>query len=176
MGHRRLLAGASGRKQYHGHTCMAPLIRSFQSRDLPGMHALDQVCFSSAVAYSRAELRYFLTQPNCSCWIVESEGNKLAGFIIVERVSRNGLSSGHIVTLDVDPLSRRHGLGRLLMQTAESRMMREGASMMSLEVAEDNATARHFYRSLGFVARGKIANYYGGRIDAEVMQKMIGSA
>ena len=61
------------------------------------------------------------------------------------------------------------------MQTAEEQMKQEGAAVMSLEVAENNAAARHFYRSLGFVTRGRIAKYYGGRVDAEVMEKVISS-
>jgi ribosomal protein S18 acetylase RimI-like enzyme len=52
-------------------------------------------------------------------------------------------------------------------------MKQEGVALMSLEVAENNEPARHFYRSLGFVASGRIAKYYGGRIDAEVMEKVI---
>jgi ribosomal protein S18 acetylase RimI-like enzyme len=60
-----------------------------------------------------------------------------------------------------------------LIETAEEQMKQEGASLMSLEVAENNAAAQQFYRSLGFVARGRIEKYYGGRIDAEVMEKGI---
>jgi len=148
-------------------------LRNFQRRDLDELYQLDQVCFPPEIAYSRAELQYFLTNPRCSCWIAERPEDKLAGFLILERATRNGLPVGHIVTLDVDPRERRHGLGRLLMQTAEEQTRREGAGSMSLEVAENNPAAQQFYRSLGFVTRGRIANYYGGRVDAEVMEKSI---
>jgi ribosomal-protein-alanine N-acetyltransferase len=148
-------------------------LRSFQMRDLAGLHQLDQVCFPQEIAYSRDELQYFLTHPGCSCWIAEQPEDKLAGFVIFERTSRHGRPAGHIVTLDVDPDERRRGLGTLLMQTAEEQMKQEGAGVMSLEVAENNAAARQFYRSLGFVTRGRIAKYYGGRVDAEVMEKVI---
>ena len=77
------------------------------------------------------------------------------------------------MTLDVDPVARRLGLGTLLMQTAEEQMKLQGAAWMTLEVAENNTAARYFYRSLGFVTRGKIPRYYGGTIDAEVMEKAI---
>jgi ribosomal-protein-alanine N-acetyltransferase len=149
------------------------MIRSFQWRDLARLHQLDQVCFPPEIAYSRAELHYFLAHPNCSCWIVEQAEGRLAGFVIVERVRLNGRAAGHVVTLDVDPADRRRGWGRLLIETAEEQMKQEGASLMSLEVAENNAAAQQFYRSLGFVARGRIEKYYGGRIDAEVMEKGI---
>jgi ribosomal protein S18 acetylase RimI-like enzyme len=145
-------------------------LRGFQMRDLAGLHRLDQVCFPQEIAYSRAELQYFLTNPKCSCWIAEQPGDRLAGFVIFDR---HGHSAGHIVTLDIDPVERRRGLGTLLMQTAEEQMRQEGASVLSLEVAENNPAARQFYHSLGFVTRGRIAKYYGGMVDAEVMEKVI---
>jgi [ribosomal protein S18]-alanine N-acetyltransferase len=148
-------------------------LRSCEPRDLPALHQLDQACFARGIAYSKAELQYFLTHPSCSCWVAEQPNNKLAGFVIIERTSLRGHRAGHIVTLDVEPAARRHGLGTLLMQTAEEQMKQEGAALMSLEVAENNAAARHFYRNLGFITRGKIAKYYGGTIDAEVMEKAI---
>lgn len=148
-------------------------LRGFQKRDLAALHHLDGVCFPPEIAYSRAELMHFLTHPNCSCWIAEEPESKLGGFVIVERTSRGGRQYGHIVTLDVDPGERRRGLGTLLLSTVEEQMRQEGVAVMSLEVAEDNAPARHFYRSLGFVASGRIEKYYGGRVDAEVMEKLI---
>jgi [ribosomal protein S18]-alanine N-acetyltransferase len=148
-------------------------LRNCKLQDLVGLHRLDQVCFSREIAYSKAELQYFLSHPKCSCWLAEQADNRLAGFVIIERASRNGSPAGHIITLDVDPSQRRHGLGTLLMRTAEEQMRQEGASVMSLEVAENNVAARQFYRGLGFVLRGKIAKYYGGTIDAEVMEKAI---
>jgi [ribosomal protein S18]-alanine N-acetyltransferase len=148
-------------------------LRSFQVHDLSGLHQLDQVCFTRDIAYSRAELRHFLTHPHCSCWVAELPGHILAGFVIVERQKRQGRSAGHIVTLDVDPSQRRRGLGTLLMLAAEDRLKLEGAVVLSLEVAENNIGARQFYRGLGFVSKGRIAKYYGGKIDAEVMEKLL---
>ena len=150
-------------------------LRGFRRRDLAALHQLDGVCFPPEIAYSRAELQYFLTRPNCCCWIAEQPENKLGGFVIVERASRGGRLSGHIVTLDVDPAERRRGLGTLLLNAVEEQMKQEGVAVMNLEVAEDNEPARRFYRSLGFVASGRIAKYYGGRVDAEVMEKVISS-
>ena len=153
-------------------------LRSCQKPDLAALYQLDQICFPQDIAYSRAELHYFLIHPRCSCWIAERSiaeqpGNTLAGFVIIERASRNGRPAGHVVTLDVDPGERRNGLGSLLMQTAEKQVKHEGAEVLSLEVAENNAAAQQFYRRLGFVTRGTIAKYYGGKVDAEVMEKVI---
>ncbi len=150
-------------------------LRGFQEGDLVKLHQLDQVCFSREIAYTRAELLYFLDHPKCSCWIAESEepDTRLSGFVIVERATRKKRLTGHIITLDVDPGDRRRGLGTLLMHTAEEQMKHEGIEVMSLEVAENNAAAQQFYRRLGFVASGRIPKFYGGRVDAEVMEKTI---
>jgi [ribosomal protein S18]-alanine N-acetyltransferase len=148
-------------------------LRSYESRDLAGLHQLDRVCFSRDIAYSRAELQYFLNHPSCSCWVAEHPENKLAGFVIVERETREGRPVGHIVTLDVDPGERRRGLGTLLMHAAEEQMKQEGVAVIRLEVAENNAVAREFYRGLGFVTRGRIARYYGGSTDAEILEKAL---
>jgi [ribosomal protein S18]-alanine N-acetyltransferase len=149
------------------------MIRGFQRADLAGLHQLDQVCFPAEIAYSKKELKYFLTHPRCSCWIAQQADHELAGFVILERARRSGRPTGHIVTLDVDPAERRRGLGTLLMHTAEEQMKQEGVTLMSLEVAENNTAAQSFYRGLGFITSGRIAKYYGGRIDAEVMEKAI---
>ena len=148
-------------------------LRSYRKQDLAGLHQLDRVCFPQDIAYSKAELQHFLNHPRCFCWIADHPDFSLAGFVITERVRRNGLPAGHIVTLDVDPSARQRGLGTLLMQTAENQMKQEGASLMSLEVAENNAIALRFYRGLGFVSRGRITKYYGGRVDAEIMEKTL---
>jgi ribosomal-protein-alanine N-acetyltransferase len=147
------------------------MIRSYEKRDLGTLYQLDQVCFPPAIAYSRAELNYFLTHPNCSCWIAESPGGPMRGFLILERTRRRSGLQGHIVTLDVDPLHRRQGAGRLLMQAAEEQMRQESGEAMTLEVAVNNPDAQQFYRSQGFAVIGKIEKYYGGKIDAEVMEK-----
>ena len=113
-------------------TAFSGMIRSFQRRDLARLHELDQVCFSREIAYSKSELQYFLTHPRCSCWVAEQPATKLAGFVIIERSSRQGRQAGHIVTLDIDPAARRCGLGSLLMRTAEEQMKHEGAASNEL--------------------------------------------
>ena len=76
-------------------------LRSFEARDLPALHQLDQACFARGIAYSKAELQHFLTHPSCSCWIAEQPDNRLAGFVIIERVSLHGRPAGHIEGYDV---------------------------------------------------------------------------
>lgn len=148
-------------------------LRSSQKGDLAQLYALDQACFPSGISYSMAELNYFLVNPRCLCWIAEDREMKLAGFLIVERLRRAGTMRGHIVTIDVCPESRQQGVGTLLMQTAEEQMKREGALLLTLEVAVDNPAALAFYARMGFSPTGRIAGYYPGGLDANVMEKVI---
>lgn len=148
-------------------------LRSPQKGDLAQLHALDQACFPRGISYSMAELNYFLVNPRCLCWIAEDREMKLVGFLIVERLRRGGAMKGHILTVDVCPENRQQGVGMLLMQTAEEQMKREGAYLLTLEVAVDNPAAMAFYDRMGFSPTGRIAGYYPGGLDANVMEKVI---
>jgi ribosomal protein S18 acetylase RimI-like enzyme len=152
-------------------------LRSFQKGDLAHLHRLDRICFPPGISYSMAELKYFLVSRRCSCWIAEDTAEdpklKLKGFIIVERLRRAVEMRGHIVTIDVCPRTRRHGVGKLLIQAAEEQMKREGANLLTLEVAVDNGVARAFYVRMGFSRIGRIPDYYPGKLDADVMAKVI---
>jgi ribosomal-protein-alanine N-acetyltransferase len=146
-------------------------LRAFRNSDLDRLYHLDQACFAQDVAYSRAELKYFLAKPASTCWVAEAEAGSLAGFLILERVRRWGRPAGHIVTIDVAQSIRRKGVGQLLLQAAEAELQKEGVSSLLLEVAEDNAAARAFYQRFGFRETGRIPGYYAGRVNALVMEK-----
>jgi [ribosomal protein S18]-alanine N-acetyltransferase len=146
-------------------------LRPFRNSDLNRLYELDQACFAHDIAYSRAELRYFLAKPACTCWVAEREGGSLAGFLILERVRSRGRPAGHIVTIDVAQSIRRHGVGQLLLQAAEAELQKEGVCLLLLEVAEDNAAARAFYHRFGFRETGWIPGYYAGRLNALVMER-----
>jgi ribosomal protein S18 acetylase RimI-like enzyme len=52
--------------------------------------------------------------------------------------------------LAVAPGSRRRGVGRLLLDSAERHARAEGCCRLTLEVRIDNTAARSLYRSFGF--------------------------
>jgi [ribosomal protein S18]-alanine N-acetyltransferase len=151
-------------------------LRSFRKHDLPRLYELDQACFAQGIAYSMADLRYFLANPRSLALVAEDAlqdgaGERLAGFIIVERLRRRGEMAGHIITIDVERGMRRQGVGSLLLVGAEARLKEEGIARLGLEVAEDNSGAQAFYRRFGFTAVGHIPNYYAGGLTALVMEK-----
>jgi ribosomal-protein-alanine N-acetyltransferase len=147
-------------------------LRAFEDADLDGAFALDQVCFPVGIAYSKAELRYFVRSASAYAIVAEKAGD-LAGFLVAERKSRLKMKLAHIVTIDVEPTQRRSGVATRLMDAAESHYHAAGCLAVSLEVAVDNMTAQNFYSKRNFQIEGRRTGYYNGILDAFTMSKMI---
>jgi ribosomal-protein-alanine N-acetyltransferase len=148
-------------------------IRPAAREDMEALFALDQACFREGIAYSKAELRYFLFHPRSVSLVAEDESG-IAGFAIVEFSFDEGRRIGHIVTIDVDPEQRRRGVGRLLMESVLDSCREAEVALVRLEVAVDNDAAIAFYTLLGFAETGRIRGFYMGRLDALRMEKALG--
>lgn len=133
------------------------LLREVRPDDLEALYGLDQLCFEPGISYSRAEIRRFLGLASAR-GVVAQEGDTLAGFAI-GYLPRPG--AGHILTLDVHPSWRGRGIGRRLLSELISGLAERGARRVALEVDVGNSGAIAFYRRLGFVADGRLADYYG---------------
>ena len=144
-------------------------LRSVRPEDFEAMYRLDQVCFEPGVAYSRDELRRFLSITSAEGVAAESDGT-IAGFAI-GYLSRAKVA--HVVTLDVDPSRRREGLGRSLLEELLERFARHGARRVRLEVSTENRGAIAFYEKLGFSRLGTIRDYYSPGADAFEMEKVL---
>ncbi len=98
----------------------------------------------------------------------------LAGFIL----SRRALDEAEILTLVVDPRSRRQGCGQRLLAAHLSRLSQLGVISLFLEVDEANAPALALYRRHGFVQKGIRKGYYakadGARANALIMRRALG--
>ncbi len=57
---------------------------------------------------------------------------------------------GWINYLAVDPDMQKHGLGRMMMATAEKRVFAMGCPKINLQVRERNTGVIKFYRKLGY--------------------------
>lgn len=93
-----------------------------------------------------------------------------AGFCLI----RCAADEAEIITLGVQPQSRRRGLGLALLADACDQARVAGARQFYLEVAEDNHSARALYSRGGFVICARRPGYYDqGRrepVDALVME------
>jgi ribosomal protein S18 acetylase RimI-like enzyme len=148
-------------------------LRAVSPDDFPSLYALDQACFAPGIAWSKAELLYFLRYPGNIGVLAEDESGRLAGFAIAGKQRRQGAVFGRLITIDVDSPVRRRGVGHVLLEEIERQLRAAGATAVLLEVAVDNATAQRFYERHGFIRTGRIPGYYLGRIDALVMEKQL---
>jgi ribosomal-protein-alanine N-acetyltransferase len=149
-------------------------LRPFQTSDLPELLRLDACCFPPQIAYSRAELQYFVRHPRSTTIVAERDG-QIAGFCVVDWKLESGRKLGHFITIDVAPELRRNGLGRLLMQAGEAELAAMGCFAIALEVAMNNAGAQAFYERLGYREMGRIPGYYADGTDALVLRKALDS-
>lgn len=146
-------------------------IRDVQPEDFGELFALDQACYAPGIAWSKAELGFFLRYPGNISLAVQDEQGGIAGFAIAGIRRKRGSTAGHLITIDVRAECRRRGVGHALMEAVDERLRAAGAEKVQLEVAMDNTVAQEFYLRHGFVRTGRIPGYYLGRIDALVMEK-----
>lgn len=111
-------------------------------------------------------------------FIVAEEGGEVVGYVIGElrEIMFSGVSHrskvGHILNIAVEKVRRGRGIGTRLMEEVEGRFSGMGASQVTLEVRESNATARSFYNGRGFAEIGRVRAYYPDE-DAVIMKKSL---
>jgi ribosomal protein S18 acetylase RimI-like enzyme len=146
-----------------------PELRDYRSAEFEQLWDLDRRCFSPAIAYSREELAHYLHNRTAIC-VVAWDGVRAVGFILGHVVRG---STGHLVTLDVDPAARRTGLGSSLMRTIEQRFRLAGCSSIMLEVAVNNKAALAFYKRHDYSALKVLRRYYPDGLDGFLMGKQL---
>ena len=146
-----------------------PVLRNALPEDLPRLWALDRVCFEPGIAYSRREIRRFLALPGARSVLAERDGDLLGfalGYPDAPDVAR-------VITLDVRPDFRRHGLGRRLLRELLALLAGAGSTRALLEVDVRNSGAIEFYRGEGFRETRRIPSYYARGLDAFEMAKAL---
>ena len=138
---------------------------------------MDQVCFDPELAYSRPELAIYMRRLGAFTLVAESstgDGSrerpspaKILGFIVAETRRQ----TGHIITIDVLPETRRSGVGSALLQAAEDQLRKAGATVVELETAVDNVAAIQFYKRKEYFVEKTVPGYYSNHLDALVMCK-----
>jgi ribosomal-protein-alanine N-acetyltransferase len=148
-------------------------LRSYDAGDFETLYGIDQACFDEAIAYSRRDLRAYLKFLGAECVVGEANAAHIAGFCISARQARQGHNWGYIITMDVLPKYRRHGLATALLDEAERRMAMKKVTEVWLETATDNDPAIAFWQKHGYRKRGVQNSYYPDGRDAFTMQKIL---
>jgi ribosomal-protein-alanine N-acetyltransferase len=94
--------------------------------------------------------------------------DNMVGFVAGE--IRRIQSTAWIATISVHPDLRGEGLGSKLLKLCENEM---GMPKIKLSVRVSNQKAIEMYRRNGYVDVGRWENYYKGKEDALVMEKLM---
>ena len=141
-------------------------IRAFAPEDFDALWQIDAQCYAPEIAYSRRTFRAFLRLPGAECLVAEENG-ALVGFILTDRDG----PAGHIITLDVAPQARRHGIGSALLEAGHQSLASHGVREVMLETSTINQPAIAFWEKHGYRACGLLPNYYENGEDAYWMTK-----
>jgi ribosomal-protein-alanine N-acetyltransferase len=146
---------------------VASVIRDFEPEDFETLWRMDQACFPAGIAYSKQELKAYIRHRGAFTLVaIDAAGGKAQGFIVAHRGP-----TGHIVTIDVDPGTRRSGVGSALLRSAEERLHNAGSHAVGLETAVDNVSALAFYKRHGYDVLRTWPRYYSNGVDALVLKK-----
>lgn len=131
---------------------------------LARLHALS---FTTPRPWGESEFAGFLAQPQ-SFLLTEGE-SFLLGRVIVDEAE--------LLTLATPPDQRGKGAAKRLVSAFLDQSRARGAASAFLEVAADNAPARHVYTQAGFTESGHRRSYYrspeGRYTDAIVMTRTL---
>ena len=134
-----------------------PGIYLAKADDIDAIFEIEQKCFPGRISYSKRQIEYLILDANSDC-LVEKQNGVIRAFLIV--TYRQGSSTCHIETVDVDPAFKNQGIGLKLLQAAEIYMKQNGMHYSKLEVSEGNEAALRLYRKAGYTPKERVENYY----------------
>jgi ribosomal-protein-alanine N-acetyltransferase len=135
-----------------------PRILPIAAADLAAVTRIHAASFDDA--WSAAMLKRILAMPGAGGIVAHDPPGEAPETVVGFALSRIAGGECEILSLAVDPLHRRRGIGRSLLIAALALAAAAEAKAAFLEVAEDNAAARTLYRSHGFAAVGRRPDYY----------------
>lgn len=142
-------------------------IVSMQECHLDALASLERICFS--IPWSREGLAAELFEPTACFEVAEYMGQTIgyAGMHVI-------VDEAYVTNVAVDPNCRRHGAGRLLLQSLERLATQRGAVNLSLEVRVTNQEAIRLYHACGFQEIGiRKGLYEQPKEDGLIMTKVL---
>jgi ribosomal-protein-alanine N-acetyltransferase len=142
-------------------------IRALSYTDLPKVIAIERRSFPSPWSLSMFVLE--LSKPSGVCLTAVND-EEMLGYVICARYDE----AYHVMNIAVDPVHRRRGIARKLLDAVLDKAGQETA--YTLEVRVSNSAAIALYESYDFRAVGKRPRYYSDNgEDAIIMWRADGS-
>ncbi|AEY01399.1 acetyltransferase [Oceanimonas sp. GK1] len=147
----------------------APVVRAALRSDLDALLTLEAHCFSQDRISRRSFLRFI--EHSQDVLLVAELNDRLLGYVLV--LFRRNTQLARIYSIAVSPEARGLGLGRTLLEGAETAAQQRRAVFMRLEVRTDNIAAQNLYQRLGYRQFGIYHDYYEDHESALRYQKRI---
>jgi ribosomal-protein-alanine N-acetyltransferase len=151
----------------------------FQPVDVGDAEGLAHLARQHALAFARPwsaeDFDALMRTPGVLAVLARDAAGAPCGVLLIRSV----IDEAEILTIGVDPARRNKGLGRRLVEEAQSLLQGLGVVELWLEVAETNAAARALYRACGFTEAGRRSGYYaeeGAPVDALVLRRALNTA
>ncbi len=142
-------------------------IRRMRIQDLERVIEIENQSFSNP--WSRDAFIYEMGSGISYPWVVEVD-NKIVGYSIHWVI----IDEAHLSNIAIDPLYRRMGIGRLLLEKVLESTKKMGAKFITLEVRASNSPAISLYKKMNFKVIGTRKNYYTNPLeDALIMMKSL---
>jgi ribosomal protein S18 acetylase RimI-like enzyme len=134
--------------------------------DLAAIRTIERVAFPQD-AWPLLEMVGVLSFASVERWKAE-DGERLVAFVAAD--IRKSQNLAWIATISVDPEYQRQGLGNRLMEKVEGLV---GVKHMRLSARKSNRAAIQLYQHRGYEQIDVWPEYYSGKEDAVVMEKML---
>ena len=115
----------------------------------------------------QARLSELLEEPRAQVLVAEDEGGAVVGMasLWIKPDLAHGDTVVEVPTLVVAEGSRRGGVGKLLMEEIQGLAAENDAHLIELVATRENASARNFYKSLGFVETDHVSLEFLGDME-----------
>ena len=160
---------------------MRVTIRPYRPEDFRILWEIDQTCFPPGISYTQPELKTYMRGASAFTLVAEPQDedtpapalekgdpSRIIGFLVGDNTRRG---RGHIITIDVRDRVRRHGIGSMLLSSAEEQFRSRKCPSIRLETAVDNLAALSFYKRHGYNVIRSIPHYYSNGVDALLLEK-----
>ena len=129
--------------------CLRRAFDEYESAYTPGAFA-DTVPDANGITRRLSEM----------CLLVAVSANKIVGTI---GYTVNG-TEGHLRGMAVFPEWRGRGAASALLRNVENQLRASGCTVVTLDTTEPLERAVRLYQKNGFVASGKVSNFFGMRL------------
>ena len=144
-------------------------IRTARVDDLNALSTLEQRCFDSD-RISHRQWRYMLTRSHADILVCES-GGALGAYVLL--LYNRATSVARLYSIAVDSRLRGTGVGRRLVEAAESAAWNRGRAYIRLEVRRDNMASLALFEDMGYRHFGVLDDYYEDHMQALRFEKML---